>query len=102
MTDMTMLAKAEAADHAAAEAMNKWVIVKSAIYTSGERDPRQGHERQEARGRLHLMGHDPRLSKMPERPTVLDFFKHQGAGYQRRMNAVLRSYMLDASRRKRA
>ena len=24
---------------------------------------------------------------------VLDFFKKQGAGYQRRMNAVLRSYM---------
>jgi uncharacterized protein (DUF4415 family) len=24
---------------------------------------------------------------------VLDFFKHQGAGYQRRINAVLRSYM---------
>ena len=24
---------------------------------------------------------------------VLDYFKRQGAGYQRRMNAVLRSYM---------
>jgi uncharacterized protein (DUF4415 family) len=24
---------------------------------------------------------------------VLDFFKKEGAGYQRRMNAVLRSYM---------
>ena len=24
---------------------------------------------------------------------VLDFFKHEGAGYQRRINAVLRSYM---------
>ena len=24
---------------------------------------------------------------------VLDFFKREGAGYQRRMNAVLRSYM---------
>jgi uncharacterized protein (DUF4415 family) len=24
---------------------------------------------------------------------VLDFFRHEGAGYQRRMNAVLRSYM---------
>ena len=24
---------------------------------------------------------------------VLDFFKKQGAGYQRRMNAVLRTYM---------
>jgi uncharacterized protein (DUF4415 family) len=24
---------------------------------------------------------------------VLDYFKHEGAGYQRRMNAVLRSYV---------
>ena len=32
---------------------------------------------------------------------VLDYFKKQGAGYQRRMNAVLRSYM-QQKRRKRA
>jgi uncharacterized protein (DUF4415 family) len=32
---------------------------------------------------------------------VLDFFKDGGVGYQRRMNAVLRSYMLDR-RKKRA
>lgn len=32
---------------------------------------------------------------------VLDFFKKEGAGYQRRINAVLRSYM-QARRKKRA
>ena len=32
---------------------------------------------------------------------VLDYFKKQGAGYQRRMNAVLRSYMHE-KRKKRA
>ena len=32
---------------------------------------------------------------------VLDYFKKEGAGYQRRMNAVLRSYM-QQKRRKRA
>jgi uncharacterized protein (DUF4415 family) len=32
---------------------------------------------------------------------VLDFFKKQGAGYQRRINAVLRSYM-QSRRKKRA
>jgi uncharacterized protein (DUF4415 family) len=32
---------------------------------------------------------------------VLDYFKKQGAGYQRRMNAVLRSYM-QQRRKKRA
>ena len=32
---------------------------------------------------------------------VLSFFKKQGAGYQRRMNAVLRSYMDQTSGKKR-
>ena len=77
MTGMTMLARAEASDHAAAEAMDRYVIVKSVIYTSGERDPREPPAKQDARGRVHLMGHDPRLSRMPERPTLLDFFRHR-------------------------
>jgi uncharacterized protein (DUF4415 family) len=29
---------------------------------------------------------------------VLDYFKHRGAGYQRRMNAVLRSYVQQKSK----
>lgn len=36
---------------------------------------------------------------------VLDFFKQEGAGYQRRMNAVLRSYVrqhVPQKRKKRA
>ena len=37
---MNMLATAEAADHALAEEMDRYVVVKSTIYTSGERDPR--------------------------------------------------------------
>src|ERR1700738_3544274 len=74
---MTMLAKAEAADHALSEAMDRLVIVKSAIYTSGERDPREPPPRQDVRGKLHLMGHDPRLPRLPDRPTLFDFFKYR-------------------------
>jgi len=74
---MNQLATAEAADHAAAEEMDRYVIVKAAIYTSGERDPRQPPEHPPAKGKLHLMKHDPRLSKMPEKPTLIDFFKHR-------------------------
>lgn len=32
---------------------------------------------------------------------VLDYFKHEGAGYQRRMNAVLRSYMQQKKSKKK-
>ena len=72
---MTLLAKAEAADHALSEELDRFVIVKSAIYTSGERDPREPPVPQDAHGKLHLMGHDPRLPRMPDRPTLFDFFK---------------------------
>src|SRR5690349_12769520 len=75
MTDMTMLERAEAADREAAEAMVRYVIVKSTLYTSGERDPRQPQPPEAARGQLHLMGHDPRLPRMPEKPTLFDFFR---------------------------
>jgi hypothetical protein len=57
--------------------MDRYVIVKAAIYTSGESDPRAPLPRVDARGKLHLMGHDPRLPRMPERPTLLDFFKYR-------------------------
>ncbi|HXL67933.1 MAG TPA: BrnA antitoxin family protein [Xanthobacteraceae bacterium] len=33
---------------------------------------------------------------------VLDFFKRGGAGYQRRINAVLRSFMREKAKKKRA
>ena len=43
---MNDLSRAELLDHELAEAMDKLVIVKSAIYTSGERDPREPPPRQ--------------------------------------------------------
>jgi hypothetical protein len=74
---MNMLATAEAADHAAAEAMDRYVIVKATLYTSGERDPREPPEHPDSKGKLHLMHHDPRLPRMPDRPTLFDFFKYR-------------------------
>jgi len=74
---MNDLARAEMADHEAAEAMDNFVIVKSQLYTSGEHDPRVPQPKQDATGKLHLMGHDPRLAKMPDKPTLLDFFKYR-------------------------
>jgi hypothetical protein len=73
---MNSLLKAEAAEHAMSEELDR-VVVKSAIYTSGERDPRKPPDHPPANGRLHMMGHDPRLPKMPDRPTLFDFFKYR-------------------------
>jgi hypothetical protein len=75
---MTTLQQAEAAEHALSEELDR-IVVKSAIYTSGERDPRTPVPRPPDDGRLYMMGHDPRLPRMPERPTLFDFFKYRFA-----------------------
>jgi HD domain len=71
---MTTLQRAESAEHALSQELDR-IAVKSVIYTSGERDPREPMPRPDAQGRRFLMGHDPRLPKMPDRPTLFDFFR---------------------------
>lgn len=60
--------------------------VKSVLYTSGERDPRLpldvATSDPKMIGRKFLMGPDPRLSTMPDRPTLLDFFRHRFSSSQ--------------------
>jgi hypothetical protein len=73
---MDTLQKAEAAEHALSQELDR-IVVKSVIYTSGERDPRKPPYRPPDQGKLYMMGDDPRLPKMPERPTLFDFFKHR-------------------------
>ena len=72
---ITMMDRAEAAERAMMEELDRQIVVKSVIYTSGERDPRLPIERRPANGKTHVMGHDPRLPRMPERPTLFDFFR---------------------------
>src|SRR5260221_13657075 len=70
---MSMLERAEAAERAMAEDLER-AVVKSTIYTSGDRDPREGAPPRPP-GKKALMGPDPRLPKMPDKPTLFDFFK---------------------------
>jgi len=73
---MTTLQRAEAAEHALSQELDR-VVVKSVIFTSGERDPRQPVPRPPDNGRLYMMGHDPRLPQMPDKPTLFDFFRYR-------------------------
>ena len=57
-------------------------VVPSVLFTSGERDPTAAFQRPASWSEpdaptLYLMGDDPRLHKMPERPSLLDFFRHR-------------------------
>ena len=74
---ITALERAEAAERAMIEELDRLIVVKSVIYTSGERDPRLPIGRHSAPGKHHVMGHDPRLPRMPERPTLFDFFRYR-------------------------
>jgi hypothetical protein len=73
---MTTSQRAEAAEHAASQELDR-VVVKSVIYTSGDRDPRQPAHRPPDQGKLYMMGHDPRLPRMPDKPTLFDFFTYR-------------------------
>ncbi len=66
--------RADAVEHAMASAMEKIAAV-SAIYTSGVVDPTAPRPSQVVPGRAMLMDEDPRLKKMPPRPTLQDFFR---------------------------
>jgi len=72
----TTMQRAEAAEHAMSEELDR-IVVKSVLYTSGERDPRVPLPRPPDQGKLYLMGHDPRLPKMPDKPTLFDFFRYR-------------------------
>jgi hypothetical protein len=72
----TTMQRAEAAEHAMSEELDR-IVVKSVLYTSGERDPRVPVSRPPDQGKLYLMGHDPRLPKMPDEPTLFDFFRYR-------------------------
>jgi len=72
----TTMQRAEAAEHAMSEELDR-IVVKSVLYTSGERDPRVPVPRPPDQGKLYLMRHDPRLPKMPDKPTLFDFFRYR-------------------------
>ena len=81
---MNSYQKAEAAEHALMEELERAtfnpdaedrIVVKAAIYTSGDRDPREPAENPKTAGKHYVMGPDKRLPKMPDKPTLFDFFK---------------------------
>jgi hypothetical protein len=69
-----MDSRADAVERAMAEALDP-MPVKSAVYTAGDEDPTERKTPLATPGRIMMMGEDPRLKKMPEKPTLIDFFK---------------------------
>ena len=64
------------------EELNDKIATKSVLFTlaDGQTDMVSGaHLMAQNPGKHFLMGADPRLPKMPEKPTLIDFFKHRFA-----------------------
>jgi HD domain len=88
---MDLSERADALEAQMIDALERRVPIPAALYTSGERDPRRPFEPAEmdpGPGKTFLMGHDPRLSRMPERPGLLDFYHHRLRSSQHLMQSA--------------
>jgi HD domain len=72
----TAVQRAEAAEHAMSQELDQ-IVVKSVLFTSGDRDPTKPIQRPPDQGKRYLMGPDPRLPRMPDKPTLFDFFRYR-------------------------
>lgn len=76
---MTLSQRADALEEQMIADLEAVVPVKSVLYTSGEQDPRRpleySSQNPKYAGKKFLMGPDSRLPKMPDKPTLVDFFR---------------------------
>lgn len=79
MKNMTITERADALELQKSQELDR-IAVRSTIYDSGERDPTEPWPRApQPKGQYYLMGHDRRLLKMPEQPSLIDFFRYRFA-----------------------
>jgi hypothetical protein len=84
-TEPSMSARADALEEQQLQALGDKVAVKSLFYylSDGRRTISDKFGRVE--GKKRLMGEDPRLPAMPEKPTLLDFFRYRFAPSQQHL-----------------
>ena len=90
---LTLSEQADELEERMMNELNDKIATKSALFNmaDGSLDYVGGAELQARNpGKYFLMGADPRLPKMPEKPTLIDFFKHRFVS----MNHLLQSATL--------
>src|SRR6266404_5277873 len=90
---LTLSEQADELEEKMMNELNDKIATKSALFAMGDGslDYIGGAELQARNpGKYFLMGADPRLPKMPEKPTLIDFFKHRFVS----MNHLLQSATL--------
>src|SRR5205809_6554019 len=90
---LTLSEQADELEEKMMNELNDKIATKSALFSmaDGNLDYVAGAELQARNpGKYFLMGADPRLPKMPDKPTLIDFFKHRFVS----MNHLLQSAAL--------
>ncbi len=72
---MSLEARADALEHAMIDELNYQIPEPPAFCDVNWPKPIPNFEEMAKETRPNLMHHDPRLPDMPERPTLIDFFK---------------------------
>jgi hypothetical protein len=81
----SMSDRADALEVKMMEEMDKRIVTRSMLYCLADGEDSMGPPINYGPGQHLLMGEDPRLKKMPEKPTLLDFFRLRfsaGRGFQ--------------------
>jgi hypothetical protein len=78
-TTQSMSERADALERRQMQELGDRIVGKSLLYNLADGDRSLGSGFVTPPGKKLLMGEDPRLPAMPERPTLLDFFKYRFA-----------------------
>jgi len=92
---MRLSERADELEHQMMHELNEKIATKSLLFYlgDGKRTTDNGAALQAQNpGKYFLMGHDPRLPKLPDKPTLLDFLKHRFASTS--LNHLLQSATL--------
>ena len=82
---LSMSERADAHELEMMKALDNRIVAKSPLYNAADGELTMGNAVNYGPGQHLLMGEDPRLPKMPAKPTLVDFFRCrlvQGRGFQ--------------------
>lgn len=74
-TSQTLSERADALEHQQMEELADRIVTKSLLYNLADGDRSLGAGFAVGPGQRLMMGEDPRLPEMPEKPTLMDFFE---------------------------
>lgn len=82
---MTLAERADALEEQQMKELGDRLVTKSLLYNLADGDQSLGNGFGQGTGKQLLMGEDPRLQPMPEKPTLMDFFRCRFAPTQQHL-----------------